>query len=322
MMKRFGPLIQKESENVEKNTGLITNNLDYQKLKKYFSGSYSEKTLKDYYFYFKNFLSFISSQFGVNNMPDINENHILAYLSHLKNERELQNSSINKILSSIKFFFKRMDNIKDPTRNVPKLKNDSYDPADILTLTQQDIKTMVNSIEVDTMKDLRNRLMLRTLYYTGLRSGELRNLRYQDLVDIQGNKKIKLTKTKSQKTEYVPLNPKLIDDIQEYKQTVKISYNFEKMHNKYLFPSYYLKNKPLTNQGLNNIIKKISQKSIGKKITAHTFRHAIITILLLQGVDLDRVSDFARHSSLRITKHYDDAVELKKASTVQEIPDL
>jgi len=299
---------------------------NFNLLKKYFSGTHTEKTLKDYYYNFTRFLNFLENTFEINSVKEIKENHVLAYISHLKNEKELKNSTINTYIAAFRFFFKRAQSqypdLKDPTKNISKLKSDYFDPEDVLSLNHQDIKDMINYIDVKDQKSYRNKMILKTLYYTGMRSDELRSLKYENLVEIDGQLRIKLFKTKSQKQQYIPLKSYFIDDILKYKNDIKVLFKFNNMNEKYVFPSYFLKNKKMTNSGLNKIIKKIAKPVIGKEISAHNFRHAIITILLLKGVSLENVSDFARHSNIKTTRNYDRAIEVKKAKTVGEIPDL
>ena len=148
------------------------------------SGLKSEKTLKDYYFYLINFLKTIYELNDANPKPNdiigmlynINEVDIVNYILILKNERNLKHSSINKIISALKHFFKEIQvrdkNFLNPIKNIKMLKSDPYDPENILRLTKEDIKKMIESINVENEKELRNILIMKTLYYTGMRSSK------------------------------------------------------------------------------------------------------------------------------------------------------
>jgi site-specific recombinase XerD len=72
------------------------------------------------------------------------------------------------------------------------------------------------------------------------------------------------------------------------------------------------------------MLKKIAQRTIGKNISAHYFRHAIATEMLLsdENISISDVQDFLRHADIKTTKIYDDAIELKKQKTIEKIPEL
>jgi site-specific recombinase XerD len=72
------------------------------------------------------------------------------------------------------------------------------------------------------------------------------------------------------------------------------------------------------------MIKNIAKNVLNKNISAHFFRHAIATEMLLSenNISVNEVQDFLRHSDIKTTKIYDDAIELKKQTTVEKIPRL
>ena len=300
------------------------------------SGLKSEKTLKDYSFYLKDFLKSIYN-FGesspneneiIGMLYGTNEVDVVNYILILKNDRKLKHSSINKIISALKHFFKeiqlRDSSFINPIKNIKMFKSDPYDPEKILRLTKDDIKKMLDSIRIESEKDLRNSLIMKTLYYTGMRSAELRNLRYKDIIYKDDSTFIKLEKTKSQKIQYIPLIDGLSREIEEYKNIIRTSFLFDTMEEKIVFPSNYTKNTTMTANGLNFMIKKIASSSIVKNISAHNFRHAIATEMLLsdENININDVQDFLRHADIKTTKKYDDAVELKKQRVVEKIPKL
>jgi integrase/recombinase XerD len=300
------------------------------------SGLKSEKTLKDYYFYLINFLKTIYELNDANPKPNdiigmlynINEVDIVNYILILKNERNLKHSSINKIISALKHFFKEIQvrdkNFINPIKNIKMLKSDPYDPENILRLTKEDIKKMIESINVENEKELRNILIMKTLYYTGMRSSEIRNLNYKDIIKKENRFFIKLEKTKSQKMQYIPLMHELAIEIENYKSLIKESFLLQDIEDKLVFPANYIKNSVMTANGLNFMLKKIANKAIDKNISAHNFRHAIATEMLLseENISISDVQDFLRHSDIKTTKKYDDAVELKKQKVVEKIPKI
>ncbi|MGL4868311.1 MAG: phage integrase N-terminal SAM-like domain-containing protein, partial [Cetobacterium sp.] len=75
----------------------------------------SEKTMKDYFFYLKNFLTYvydgdspIDGDEIIELMTGIEKSDIEDYLSHLLNERQLKKTSVNKIISSLKSLYREL----------------------------------------------------------------------------------------------------------------------------------------------------------------------------------------------------------------------
>lgn len=302
------------------------------------TGIKSEKTLSDYFMYLMDFLKNIY-ELG-DHEPDNNEiikmlynitkEDISNYIMLLKNLRGLKHSSINKIISALKHFFKeietRDERFINPIKNIKFFKKDPVDPEKILRLTKENIKKMIDSVDVHTEKDLRNILIMKTLYYTGMRSDELRSLTYNQILEKDNKFIIKLDKTKSQKIQYIPLLKKLALELLEYKANIQYTFRIDDkdIENMFVFPAFYEKNSKLTANSLNFMIKSIAKPIINKDISAHYFRHAIATEMLLSdnNISISDVQDFLRHADIKTTKIYDDAIELKKQNTIEKIPEL
>jgi integrase/recombinase XerD len=100
------------------------------------TGIKSDKTLSDYFMYLMDFLRNIY-EIG-DHKPDntevlkmlynVTKEDISNYIMLLKNERELKHSSINKIISALKHFFKeietRDDSFINPIKNIKFFKKD------------------------------------------------------------------------------------------------------------------------------------------------------------------------------------------------------
>lgn len=302
------------------------------------TGIKSDKTLSDYFMYLMDFLKNIyeigdhepDNNEVLKMLYNVNKEDISNYIMLLKNDRELKHSSINKIISSLKHFFKeietRDERFINPIKNIKYFKKDPVDPEKILRLTKGDVKKMIDSIALNNEKGLRNTMIMKTLYYTGMRSDELRSFKYKQILEKDGKYIIKLEKTKSQKIQYIPLLKKLAIELLDYKKTVQYNFNItdKNIENSYVFPAFFEKNSKLTANSLNFMIKSISNKTIDKNISAHFFRHAIATEMLLSdnNISISDVQDFLRHADIKTTKIYDDAIELKKQNTVEKIPEL
>ncbi|MCK5779668.1 MAG: phage integrase N-terminal SAM-like domain-containing protein, partial [Psychrilyobacter sp.] len=175
----------------------------------------SEKTLKDYMFHLTDFLKYIY-EFEGNLNPDetmkmmnnIELEDIEEYLNHLIEERKLKKSSINKIISSLKSLYKELEKngYKNPFRHIPLFKVSKHNLDNVLRLSYDELKEIIKNFDINSDKNLRDLVIFYTLFYSGLRSSELINLKYNDLIERQGSIVLRLKETKSGKEQYKPLH--------------------------------------------------------------------------------------------------------------------
>src|SRR3989344_3438241 len=182
--------------------------------------------------------------------------------------------------ASLKFFFKEV--MKKEFNNIPLPKKENKLPE---VLTKDEVRKLIES--TDTNK---SRLIISSLYSTGLRVSELVNLKVQDL--NLNEKTGWVRKGKGSKDRLFVLSEDLSKELQEYINTKE---------NIYLFS----KTKPLTTRNIQKIVKGTTHRAgISKKVTPHTPRHSFATHLLEQGTDIRTIQAMLGHSSLNTTQVY------------------
>lgn len=133
-------------------------------------------------------------------------------------------------------------------------------------------------------------LIVETLAETGMRISELINLKYEDKDPEMSN----IFDTyfwiigKGNKKRPVFISNELLQRIQSTFQ-----------NSIYLFTTD--KEKPYHRSTITRDLNKLSEKIIGKKIHAHTFRHSFITNEIDSGQPIDAVSKFVGHFSAGFT---------------------
>jgi site-specific recombinase XerD len=150
------------------------------------------------------------------------------------------------------------------------------------------------AVKSHSTNDLRDRVILKMLFGTGLRRAELVGLNVDDLDLDEGRLK---TKRKGNKTVWLPLHPEIIKLLKEYTDSCS------KQKDVPLFTSR-LGNR-LSGAQLWRIIKSSASKAgLSDKLTVHSFRHGHATTLLAQDVPIAYISRLLGHSSLNVTQRY------------------
>lgn len=289
----------------------------------------SQKTMKDYLFYLKDFLTYIydgeSPLEGdeiIHLMSEIEKNDIEDYLSHLIHERNMKKTSVNKVISSLKSLYKELEKngYDNPFKYIGLFKT-SRNLDNILKVSFNDIKEIIKKYDVCGEKEYRNTIILYTLFYTGMRSQELLTLQFKHILQRNGEYYLKLEKTKSGREQYKPLHEFLVKKISEYKNYICNMYNCDEdfLQEQYIFNSNFQKNKQLSYRALYNVIQNMGEV-INKDISPHNIRHAIATELSLNGADLIEIRDFLGHSDTKVTEIYINAKSIIEKKVLEKIP--
>ena len=230
---------------------------------------------------------------------NINYKDIIEYTKHLKEEKNLNSTSINRHLSSLRSFYNFLI-IKNkistnPFKLVKGPKKENKLPN---YLKYSEFEDMVNSCE-DTPLGIRNRCLLELLFASGARIGELIKIDVDD-IDFT-NQEIKVL-GKGNKERIVYFSDYALDALNEYLDGPRQELLNGKTSD-YLYINR-LGNK-LTRSGVEFIIKKIvEQTSLKYNISPHVLRHTFATHLLESGADLRSVQTLLGHSSLASTQIY------------------
>lgn len=292
----------------------------------------SEKTLKDYMFYLNKFLCFIYDEVNMSNqnevvnmMINIDTDDIEDYLNHLINEKQLKNSSINKIIFSLKSLYNELEKkgFNNPFKFIPSLKANRQNYDNILKISFEEIKHILTNMEVNDDISLRNYTILYTLFYTGVRSSELLNLKYKNILERNGELVLMLEKTKSGKIQYKPLHEECYKKIIEYTNYITNLYvlNENSLSERFIFPSNFKTNKKMTYNNLYRIIRNLGE-TIKKQISPHNIRHSVATELSLKGADILEIRDFLGHADSKVTEVYINAKNILEKRAISRLPSI
>lgn len=269
--------------------------LDYLKYEK----RYSPHTLLSYETDLRDFVVYLSKQYGHVALHQIQHGFVRSWLASMK-EAGLASKSINRKISTLRSFFKyhlRTGKLESsPMTQVLAPKNAKRLPVFI---KEEDTRELLQTLSgaTEDWKTLNAKMLIALFYSTGMRLSELINLKEKHL-DLRRSQ-VKVL-GKGNKERIIPIGTGLIKSIEEYRQLKRRE--FEKTEEvllvtekgKKLYPKYaYL----LVRQYLG-------QAATLDKKSPHVLRHTFATHLMNAGADLNAVKELLGHSSLASTQVY------------------
>ena len=195
---------------------------------------------------------------------------------------EKSRSYIRSAYFALKFFHENVMNQKLDEK-IPLAKNKGKLPV---VLNKEEINSMFEST-----LNLKHRLALMILYYSGIRVNEIVNLKWEDIDFQRGT--IHLKTAKGEKERVIFFHEKLKNLIEYFnlkKEGFVFISNFGKKYDK---------------RTIQLIVRNASRKArISKKVTPHILRHSFATHLLEAGADIRHIQKLLGHSNLQTTQIY------------------
>jgi site-specific recombinase XerD len=246
----------------------------------------TDHTMKNYCTYIKAYLEFLDS---INKYPSqATWNDMRNFIEKLKKDRNLNDRTINCAISQLRFFTLYVLHKPWDETQLPMRKFDTYLPY---------VPSQKETLHfISTIPDLKQKTMVALLYSSGLRIGEVCNLRYEDI--SRTDMRIHITHGKNRSDRYVPLSKYALDLLTDY----WFQYNRPM---EWLFPKQWNADNPIDTFYLSRHIQEHGRR-LGwpERITCHTFRHAYGTHLYENGVDLLTIKSLMGHKSINSTTIY------------------
>jgi integrase/recombinase XerD len=217
---------------------------------------------------------------------ELGEEEIRNYLHYLIKDKKASQSVINQAYSAMKFFYEVT--LRRPWNGIriPRSKTRKKLP---LVLSMQEVHSLLASV-----RNLKHRAILTTIYSGGLRLGETTRLRVSD---IDGQRMTILVQAgKGNKDRYTLLGHRALEILRLY---------YKAYHpTEWLFPSKDPA-QPLSGSSVQRVFKKaLNRAGIKKKVSVHTLRHCFATHLLESGTDLYHIQRLLGHTTPKTTSVY------------------
>ncbi len=207
--------------------------------------------------------------------------------------------TLRRKIQSLRAFFKYL--------NLTGAASDNPAAEVVLPKPAENLPTVIREEEINNLLDeeydgtdfieVRNHLILLTLYTTGLRRAELIGLRD---IDIDTRRRELKVLGKRNKERVIPFGDELaraIDDFRELRDELGIG-EAERLFTR---PS----GDPLYPRIVNEVVKsQLRGRAHASKLSPHALRHTFATDMLNNGADLNAVQQLLGHNSLTTTQIY------------------
>lgn len=269
---------------------------------------YAMTTIEGYERQLQAFFEWLS-QNHIHELSEVNRAILEAYNKHLhqrKNKQKqggLSSCYIQSHINVIRLLSKYLELTGEQkifTGNI-HVEPGAKTPRTILT--QEEIKQLYQATD-ETPNGLRDRAFLSLYYGCGLRYSE--GIRVEKKHVDYHKQLLYVVPGKNFRSRFIPMNERIIKDLQEYEMYAKPFFERE-------YSRYFLLNLK-GNQPSSSLVGKrlqilLQKANIEKKICLHGLRHSIATHLLQQGMPLEQISKFLGHTSLDSTQIYTRIVE-------------
>lgn len=249
-------------------------NLNYYNIsiEKMYYLNYSNNTIKTY----SNYISkFLHNQSKI--ITRLNSSDFQSYLDEFEFTSVSQQ---NQVINAIRFLYKEVLGKKYDKVNFNRPRKEKKLPKPI------DSEFLLSKI--DLIQNSKHKAIISLAFSTGLRVGEVVNLK---ISDIDSNRMlIRIDQSKGNKDRFVPLSEKILELLRKYFIQHK--------------PKEYLFNGQKSSKYSTTSCNKVVKKYIGEQYHFHQLRHSCFTYLHESGVSLRDIQILAGHSNSKTTEIY------------------
>ncbi|MDO4763118.1 MAG: tyrosine-type recombinase/integrase [Flavobacteriaceae bacterium] len=274
---------------------MIPRFLEYLEVEK----RYSPNTITSYRKDLEDFSLFLLSTENQQDLRQVDKKIVRNFLISL-NEKEFSKRSINRKISTLKSFYLFLLKISEiktsPLENISTLK---FYPEKQTPFSSEELQNLGDILQQENTP-LLDKLILETLYQTGMRRAEICSLLLEN-VDFSKNEITIIGK--GNKERIMPISLPLTQELKNYADKHRQASISAK---KYFFVSP--KGKKITEKFVYLITNYyLSLVSLKKKRSPHILRHSFATHILNNGAEISKVKKLMGHSSLASTQVYTNA---------------
>lgn len=263
-----------------KNIAIETERIEIIRFKNYLEGRrYSVSTIDSYTSFVTKFLKFhlFKEYFNFSDVDRFVEKEIAA--------KNYSVSSHRQCISALKHYFELTEQEEIDPSKLQRPHKSKFLPG---VLSKEEVIDLLRAT-----RNLKHRCILALIYASGLRIGELINLKLND-IDID-RRQILIRQAKGRKDRYVMLAESFLPIFYNYLQTYEPQIYFAEGFNAGQY----------TASAIRSFLKESCRRArIRKRVTPHTLRHSYATHMLENGIDLRYIQELLGHSRPETTMIY------------------
>jgi integrase/recombinase XerD len=220
--------------------------------------------------------------------PDqLGAEHVTAYQVWLRDQKRASHVLFNQTVCALRFFYGEVLERPDVVERIHYARCERHLPV---VLSMSETIAFLSAIDLP-----RYRVLLMTIYATGLRLSEALALR---AADIDSKRMVvRVRQGKGKKDRYVPLSPLLLEMLREH-------WRREHLRD-LLFPRPSAPSLPASPTTVQKYMQRFAAKAgLTKKVTPKTLRHCYATHLIEQGTSTRVVQVLLGHANVHTTETY------------------
>lgn len=289
----------------------------------------SEKTARAYGYDLAQFEDFVSDKA----LREVSAGDITEYLRSLEKLQGLKSATIRRKIMTLKTFFglfvDRGDLVQNPMEKVdyrsdgPKERPRILNSADIVRLLEH-VNTEVDRyasmlrpgcgrrVRLFAENAVRDRAIVELLFSTAMRIGELTELDLEDMDLEAGQVHVR---GKGHRDRRLAVTSKVtLEALRSYAEIRKATTSE--------CTSFFLNRfgGRLSIFAVENMFERVRRASgIRRRVTPHALRHTMATMLLNNGMEIERIRDILGHSSVVTTHIYDELAPRRQKRVLERL---
>ena len=216
----------------------------------------------------------------------ITTDEIYGFLVYEKEIKKHSRSTMRINVNGIRYLYKNFLKRPEIVDEVPYPKQEKYIPE---IFTGKELKRLF-----DHVHNTKHRVMLKLIYSCGLRRGEVRDIRLNDI--HRQTMQIHIRQGKGKKDRFVQLSEHMLKELEEYYQSYK--------------PETWMFNGRKKGSQISEaamrwaLLQALKREGITKKLHLHSLRHSFASHHVSMGTNLLHIQQLLGHESIQTTMLY------------------
>lgn len=260
----------------------------------------SDNTLMSYQRDLEQTVTYLEDR-GITNWQQVDHYLLIDLLNSLRQQGKA-NSTINRVISSLRQFYKYMIRHHNLTINPMEMIDHQYTfnqpPAPVI-LTEKEIEQLLAVPDVSTPIGLRDRALLEIMDATGMRVSEVIAL---DLTALHLDVKLLQLTGKNERERMIPLSQPAVKWLTDYLDRGRPRLLRDEHETRVFLNAHGY---PLTRQGIWKKMKEwVSEAKIKKEVTPQTMRYSFAVHLIENGADVQLIQEILGYNAMKALQPY------------------